>query len=93
MASYVHTGAITGASIGGSNPVVAIRSILVTAAAAAATVTVYSNGVAAIILTCPANDSRVYAAVSGGNQFSLEQLTGPVTIDVTGVGAFVRVSY
>lgn len=92
MATYIHSGAVTGDSIAGTSQV-SIRSILLTAGSGNATATIYSNGVAMIVLNCPANDSKEYISVSGGNQFSLETFPGPVTIDVAGTGAFVRVSY
>lgn len=91
MASYTHTGAVTGSTVSDSN--IAVRSILISSSSASAQVTLKGNGVTAVILYCPAGDSRVYPAVSGGNQFSLEQIPGPVTVDIVGAATFVRISY
>lgn len=92
MATYVKQGAVTGDSIGGTNNI-SLRSVLLTSGSGTATATIYGNGVAAVVINCPANDTKVYPAVSGGNQFSLEAIQGPVTIYIVGAGAFVRVSY
>lgn len=92
MATYIKQGAVTGDSIGGTSNI-SLRSVLVSAGAGGAVATIKGNGIAAIIINCPTNDTKVYPAVSGGNQFSLEPILGPVTIDITGANAFVRVSY
>lgn len=91
MARYVVAGAVTGASVNTSG--IALRSFMLSSSSGTASATLKGNGVNEIVLQCAANQTVTYPAVSGGNQFSLEQIPGPVTIDVVGAGAFVRISY
>lgn len=73
---------------------IALRNLKLTAAAGAdATATVYGNGVALVKLACKAGTSDAYYATTGGIGYSLEQIPGPVTVDVVGVGAFLRMSF
>lgn len=71
-----------------------LQNMLLTAAAGAATATVKDKaGVAQVVIAAQAGTSFEYTASNGGNLTSLTRIVGPVTIDVVGAGAFVRLSY
>jgi hypothetical protein len=91
MASYIRNSAVTGGAV--STDGILLKSILVTPTSAGTQdiVTVYSAGVAALIITVK-DTSFEYSSVSGGNQFSLTSIPGPVTIDVP-ANTFVRIEY
>jgi len=70
-----------------------LRSALLTAGSADATCVIYANGVVYIKIAAKAGTSQLYPSTTGGNQFSLENIKGPVTVDVVGTGSFLRLSY
>lgn len=90
MASYIKNAAVTGDAV--STGDILLKSILITnKTGTSSVVTVYSNGVAALILSCK-DQSFNQPATSGGNQFSLISIPGPVTIDVP-ANTFVRMDW
>jgi hypothetical protein len=82
-----------GAGQAASTTDIYLRNVKLTAGSAAATAIVYGNGVALIKLAALTGTSDSYYATSGGASFSLENIPGPVTVDVVGTGAFLRMSY
>jgi hypothetical protein len=72
-----------------------LRNVLITPAAAVATATIYGNGVAMVKLQASANGSSVVYAAGGqaSNEFSADIIPGPVTVDLTGAGAFLKLTY
>lgn len=72
---------------------VALRNVKLTAAAADSSAIIYGNGVALIKLAAKAGTADTYYATTGGVGYSLENIPGPVTVDVVGAGAFLRMSF
>ena len=68
-----------------------VKSLLITAAAADATVTLKGEGNTQVVLAAKAGTSVSWP--SGLNGGSSVPVVGPVTIDVTGVGAFARIDF
>jgi hypothetical protein len=67
-----------------------VKGILVTAAAADVTLVLKGNGTDEVKINCKAGDSETYYAMGGTTGLHLEK---PVTADVAGAGAFVRIDY
>jgi hypothetical protein len=91
MALFLSTTIATGQVISGDQ--VRISSVLLTAGAADAVVKLYSNGVEQIRLAAKAGTSAEYPSGKGGNDFNCPILTTPITLDLSGAGAFARVAY
>lgn len=90
MAVKKFSGPQTGTAI--TTEPIYLRNALITAAAADATATIIGNGTNEIVMACKAGESFSYPS-TGGGVLSQEIIPGPVTITITGAGAFVRISY
>lgn len=90
MAAKIFSGAVTAQSVEALDEVV-LKSLLLTAAAADATATLLSAGVAVYTIAAKAGTSVV--APGQNNPSSRIPLIAPVTITTTGAGAFTRVDY
>ncbi len=72
-----------------------LKSVLLTPAAATATAKIYANGVEMIRLQASASGSSVsyFGGGQASNDFAAEHIIGPVTVDLAGAGAFLKITY
>lgn len=73
-----------------ANQDVHLKGVIVTAAGAAVTVDIKGNGSSELKINAAAGDSETYYSMGGTTGVHLQ---APVTADVVGAGAFVRLDY
>ena len=68
-----------------------LKSVVLASGSAASTVTIKGNGVTQLVVSAPANDSKQVALP--GHPMLVMHIDGPVSLDLTGTGASVRLDY
>ena len=74
-----------------SSEQIALKSVVLASGSAASTVTIKGNGTTLLVVAAPANASQ--QAVIPGHATYAMHIDGPVTLDLAGTGASVRLDY